>query len=70
MFMKNNKEFKLMMRGGCGQFTQYELWSILSHQNELGINTIMVQKDPYGNFVCKVDKITTYHWLEEGKKSV
>ena len=32
--MKNNEQFDIMMRGGCGTFTQYELWAILSHQNE------------------------------------
>lgn len=50
MYIKNNEQFKLMMKGGLAQFTQCELWTILAHQEELGINTLMVQKDPYGQF--------------------
>ena len=68
MYMKNNKEFQLMMRGGLGQFTQYELWTILTHQSELGINTLMIQKDSSGQFLCKVDELTViYYKKEEGQ---
>ena len=68
MYMKNNEQFKLMMSGGLGQFTQYEVWAILSHQEKLGINTLMIQKDPYGQFLCKVDEITViYYKKEEGQ---
>ena len=68
MLMKYNEQFKLMMRGGLGQFTQYELWTILTHQDELGINTLMVQKDPYGQFLCKVDKITVEAYKKKDNK--
>lgn len=64
--MKNNENFQLMMQGEFGFFSQYELWNILLHQNELGINTISIQKDFTGKFVCKVDKLT----VEEYKKNV
>ena len=56
--MRNNRDYQLMMQGGAGFFSQYELWSILSHQNELGINTISIQKDFTGKFVCCVDELT------------
>lgn len=65
MYMKNNEQFKLMMSGGLGQFTQYELWTILSHQEKLGINTLMIQKDLYGQFLCKVDELTVIYYLKE-----
>ena len=58
MHMKNNQEFIDMMRGYFGKFTKYELWSILINQNELGINTISIQKMNCGDFICKVDKET------------
>ena len=68
MYMKHNEQFKFMMRGGLAQFTQYEVWTILSHQDELGINTLMIQKDPYGQFLCKVDELTViYYKKEEGQ---
>ena len=66
--IENLEQFKLVMRGGLGQFDQYMLHSILKHQNELGINTLMVQKDPYGQFLCKVDELTSiYYKKEEGQ---
>lgn len=66
--IENLEEFKRMMRGGLGQFDQYMLHSILKHQNELGINTLMIQKDPYGQFVCKVDELTViYYKKKEGQ---
>ena len=63
--IENLEEFKLMMRGGVGQFDQYMLHSILKHQNELGINTLMIQKDSYGQFLCKVDELTVIHYKKE-----
>ena len=68
MYMKNNREFQLMMRGGGVFFSQYEIWTILSHQNELGINTISIQKDYTGKFVCIVDKLTIERYKEECSK--
>ena len=68
MYMKNNREFQFMMRGGVGFFLQYEIWAILSHQNELGINTISIQKDYTGKFVCMVDKPTVERYKEECSK--
>ena len=65
MYIKNNSDFQLMMRGGVGFFSQYEIWTILSHQNELGINTVSIQKDYTGKFVCKVDKLTIERYKEE-----
>ena len=68
MYMKNNENFKLMMQGDFGFFSQYEVWTILSHQNELGINTISIQKDYTGKFVCMVDKPTIERYKEECSK--
>lgn len=68
MYMKNNREFQFMMRGGVGFFSQYEIWTILLHQNELGINTISIQKDYTGKFVCMVDKPTIERYKEECSK--
>ena len=68
MYMKNNREFQFMMRGGVGFFSQYEIWAILSHQNELCINTISIQKDYTGKFVCMVDKPTVERYKEECSK--
>ena len=68
MYMKDNIEFQFMMRGGVGFFSQYEMWTILSHQNELGINTISIQKDYTGKFVCMVDKLTIERYKEECSK--
>lgn len=64
MYMKNNKEFQLMMRGGCGFFSQYEVWSILTHQNELGINTLLIQKANSLEFVCRVDDLTVKEYIK------
>ena len=58
MYMRNNQEFIDMMRGYFGKFTQNQLWQILLHQNEFGINTISIQKMNCGEFICKVDKET------------
>lgn len=68
MYMKDNREFQLMMQGGVGFFSQYEIQTILSHQNELGINTISIQKDYTGKFVCMVDKPTIERYKEESLK--
>ena len=65
MYMENNKQFDIMMRGGCGTFTQYELWAILSHQNELGINTLLIQKSIDDKFVCHVDNKTTFVYVNK-----
>lgn len=64
MYMKNNKEFQLMMRGGYGFFSQYEVWSILSNQNELGINTLLIQKTNNMEFVCRVDDLTVKEYIK------
>lgn len=67
--MKDNEDFKLMMQGDIGFFSQYELWNILLHQKELGINTISIQKDFTGElFVCMVDKPTIERYKEECSK--
>lgn len=65
MYMKHNKQFDIMMRGGCGTFTQYELWAILSHQNELGINTLLIQKSIDDKFICHVDNKTTFIYVNK-----
>ena len=52
MYMKDNPKYIRMMMGDFGNFTQHELWQILLHQNELGINTLMVQQMIDGAFIC------------------
>lgn len=70
MYMERNKKFIEMMNGGFGEFTQCELWAILTNQNELGINTIMVQKLNENEFICQVDDLTVTYYLDqlEGKR--
>lgn len=64
MYMKHSKLFHSLMMGNIVTFTQYELWSILTHQNELGINTIAIQKSNNGDFVCFVDNNTINRYKE------
>ena len=63
MYMKNNPKYIRMMMGDFGNFTQQELWQILLHQNELGINTLMIQQMMDGAFICRVDNQTVNHYL-------
>ena len=52
-----------MMMGDFGNFTQQELWQILLNQNELGINTLMIQQWADGAFICRVDNQTVNRYL-------
>ena len=61
--MKDNPKYIRMMMGDFGNFTQQELWQILLHQNELGINTLMVQQMIDGAFICRVDIQTVNCYL-------
>lgn len=63
MYMKDNPKYIRMMMGDFGSFTQYELWQILLHQNDLGINTLMVQKTTDDGFICRVDNLTVEHYF-------
>ena len=63
MYMKNNPKYIRMMMGDFGNFTQQELWQILLHQNELGINTLMIQQMSDGAFICRVDNLTVNRYL-------
>ena len=63
--MKNNSKYIRMMMGDFGNFTQQELWQILLHQNELGINTLMIQQMTDGAFICRVDNQTVNRYLWE-----
>ena len=63
MYMKDNPKYIRMMMGDFGNFTQHELWQILLHQNELGINTLMVQQMNDGAFICRVDNQTVNRYL-------
>lgn len=58
MYMRNNKSYIQMMEGKIVEFDQYEVWSILLHQHELGINTLKIQKTIEGKFVCCVDELS------------
>lgn len=63
MYMKNNPKYIRMMMGDFGNFTQQELWQILLYQNELGINTLMIQQMIDGAFICRVDNLTVNRYL-------
>ena len=63
MYMKNNPKYIRMMMGDFGNFTQQELWQILLYQNELGINTLMIQQMTDGAFICRVDNLTVNRYL-------
>ena len=63
--MKNNPKYVRMMMGDFGNFTQQELWQILLYQNELGINTLMIQQMADGAFICRVDIQTVNRYLLE-----
>lgn len=65
MYMKNNPKYVRMMMGDFGNFTQQELWQILLYQNELGINTLMIQQMADGAFICRVDIQTVNRYLLE-----
>ena len=47
-----------MMNGGFGEFNQYELWTIISNQNDLHINVLKTQQTIDKTYICKVDDIT------------
>ena len=61
--MKNNPKYTRMMMGDFANFTQQELWQILLYQNELGINTLMIQQMDDGAFICRVDSLTIERYL-------
>jgi hypothetical protein len=63
--MKDNPKYIRMMKGDFGNFTQQELWQILLHQNELGINTLKVQRMIDGAFICRVDNLSVNRYLLE-----
>ena len=65
MYMEQNKEFITMMSGHSGEFNTYELWSIITNQNALGINTLRIQQNFDGNYYCTVDEQTVRKYKEE-----
>jgi hypothetical protein len=65
MIMKSDHRFREMMSGQCARFTQEEMWEIMTHLNELYINTIYVQQFVDGTFICAVDRSTVNYYLKE-----
>ena len=65
MIMKSDHRFREMMSGRCARFTQEEMWEIMTHLNELYINTIYVQQFVDGTFICAVDRPTVNYYLKE-----
>lgn len=65
MHMKDNKEFVVMMEGGVGRFSVYEVWFLLTNLNELGINTLKVQQNIDGTYCCVVDDFTMRKYENE-----
>ena len=54
-------DFKEMMCGGVGEFDEIQLQAIFQRQNELNINTILVQKSD-SLFLCRVDEKTVNNY--------
>ena len=65
MITKSDRRFREMMSGRSAYFTQEEMWEIMTHLNELYINTIYVQQLIDGTFICAVDKPTVNYYLKE-----
>jgi hypothetical protein len=63
--MKSDHRFREMMSGQCAHFTQEEMWEIMTHLNELYINTIYAQQFVDGTFICAVDRPTVNYYLKE-----
>ena len=57
--------FQGIMRGHTVCIDKYSLLFFLDHQNELGINTLLVQKRLDGKYICKVDELTSKHFIEK-----
>ena len=57
--------FQSIMRGHTVCIDKYTLLFFLDHQNELGINTISIQKQLDGKYVCKIDNLTSKHFIEK-----
>ena len=70
MYMSDNKEFQKMMSGKVGRFTLYELWSILTNQNDLGVNTLMIQQDDMGYYYCCVDTFSKEAYLRKETRTL
>lgn len=70
MYMRNNKNYIQMMRGKIAEFDQYEVWSILLHQHELGINTLKIQKTIEGKFICCVDDLSSETYKKHERSQI
>ena len=67
MYIEHNPEFIEMMNGGFGRFNQYELWTIISNQNNLHINILKIQQTIDKTYICKVDDITAITYRDMRK---
>lgn len=67
MYIEHNPEFIEMMNGGFGEFNQYELWTIISNQNDLHINVLKTQQAIDKTYICKVDDITARTYRDRRK---
>ena len=67
MYIERNPEFIKMMNGGFGEFNQYELWTIISNQNDLHINVLKTQQTIDKTYICKVDDITARTYRDKRK---
>ena len=57
--------FQCIMRGGTVCIDKYSLLFILELQNELNINTLKIQKHRDGQYICKVDELTSKVFIEK-----
>ena len=57
--------FQSIMRGHTVCIDKHILLFFLDHQNELGINTILVQKSLDEKYICKVDELTSKQFIEK-----
>lgn len=53
------------MRGGTVCIDKYSLLFILEFQNELDINILKIQKYRDGQYICKVDELTSKAFIEK-----
>ena len=57
--------FQCIMRGGTVCIYKCSLLFILEFQNELNINTLKIQKHHDGQYICKVDELTSKAFIEK-----
>lgn len=63
--MSFTDNFQYIIRGSTVCIDKYSLLFILEFQNELDINTLKIQKHRDGQYICKVDELTSKAFIEK-----